>query len=392
MDGYFVILYTEINFFCIMIIVAIMLKALGVAQMTSTILFIKALATMMVFFSSDNLCVFITSGTVAFMPGVLIVLKSIYFMFTTIMCYYWFLYFDALREDTSVSSLKFKLRSAIPVMVQGVLTVVNFFNGMFFYTANGVYFRGPLFGLQYAFSYLYIVIAIWRVIRAATHERNYIDKNTVLTYALFPIFPAEAGLLQYFFADLPLACVALTFSTLLLYFNHLENSISVDPLTRLSNRKQLMWHLSHKLKSYSDGKEESNLCVIMCDANLFKQINDTYGHTEGDAALIRISLALKSGCTVFKKRALIARFGGDEFTVVCEVDDKDEVKRAEQRIASDLSTLNKEANVPYNLTVSLGHAFFNNDISTVKQFISAADEELYKAKEESRKITGYPKR
>lgn len=90
-----------------------------------------------------------------------------------------------------------------------------------------------------------------------------------------------------------------------------ETRITIDMLTQINNRTKMMQYLEGKMNSNS----KYPLCCIMLDVNHFKEINDTYGHLEGDYALMSIAKVLKASCSCFP--CLLARFGGDEFFVVC---------------------------------------------------------------------------
>ena len=154
--------------------------------------------------------------------------------------------------------------------------------------------------------------------------------------------------------------------------------ISLDPLTGVGNRKRLMWMISKKMRDYNEGDDD--IYILMIDANGFKQINDTYGHVEGDEALKRIARALKEASKELKKKPQVARFGGDEFVILAENDDEAEIDKVCTRIHEVLKVINEEYTLPYKLEVSIGKAKYLSSIKTVKEFIDAADDELYKVK------------
>ncbi|MBQ9408936.1 MAG: GGDEF domain-containing protein [Clostridia bacterium] len=103
-----------------------------------------------------------------------------------------------------------------------------------------------------------------------------------------------------------------------MYLEWLDQMISIDPLTRLNNRKQLVYHYEQWAKN---GDSAAPLYLLLVDANKFKSINDTYGHIQGDAALVRIAEALRLGARSFQHRVNIARYGGDAFVILANADD-----------------------------------------------------------------------
>jgi diguanylate cyclase (GGDEF)-like protein len=94
----------------------------------------------------------------------------------------------------------------------------------------------------------------------------------------------------------------------------------------------------------------------MIDLNKFKQINDRYGHVEGDYALKRTADALKAACTDNTLKTFIARYGGDEFIIITKTENEDLVKELCSDIKAALIRLNNEAGAEYELTASIGYS------------------------------------
>jgi len=372
------LLYIEINVFCILVALVVLIKSFGITQMASQRIFTMSLISMILFIASDMIAyVLQTVNSVDVSFGVM-VCKAIYFNSTTVMCYMWMLYFEYVRGDKLSKDKEKQVIKAGLCIIQFVLTMLNFKFGFFFKIYDGSYERGKFFIVQYIFAYTYVIGSIIHAIVLGIGSRNYVDKSDLITVILFPLFPAIAGILQFFYPSLPLAAPAITLSMLLLYLNALENMISLDPLTGVGNRKRLMWMISKKMRDYNEGDDD--IYILMIDANGFKQINDTYGHIEGDEALKRIARALKEASKELKKKPQVARFGGDEFVILAENDDEAEIDKVCTRIHEVLKVINEEYTLPYKLEVSIGKAKYLSSIKTVKEFIDAADDELYKVK------------
>jgi diguanylate cyclase (GGDEF)-like protein len=128
----------------------------------------------------------------------------------------------------------------------------------------------------------------------------------------------------------------------------------------------------------------------MIDVDYFKNINDTYGHLEGDEALIRVANALKLGCTVCRRHPYIARYGGDEFIIVAELTE-DEIHELCSAIRSSLEELNAKSGVPYPLQLSIGYAEWKEGM-TSSDLLVAADYNLYKEKASRDKKSGNARR
>ncbi len=261
------------------------------------------------------------------------------------------------------------------VWIMGALLLVNLFTGIFFYVKDGVYHRGSWFILQYILAYVYVFAACGRALVGVFQEKNLSKRRMLVYLALFPVAPAGAGIIQFTYPQLPVACVTLSLATLILYQTGLDDMISIDPLTRLNNRKQLSFYY----EQWQHREESTPLYLLLIDANKFKAINDTYGHIQGDAALERIADALRISCGGLYYRANIARYGGDEFVMLVRTDDEAEIEGLKNRINQNLAEMNREAGTPYDLSVSIGIARAERD-EALKEVIEKADKELYEEK------------
>ena len=377
----YVILYCEINLFAIALIGIIRYKTKGLSKMVAQRNFAMTIDCQMLFFISDTLSVMIRSGVLPYNQTVIIILKELYFLATVLVCYFWFVYFEHLQDSPFVKNRKRVIISSFLVWIMVILLIVNLFTGILFYTdANGAYQRGPLFIIQYVLSYVYVLVSCMRALIGVFDKRKISKRGQLIVLALFPIGPALAGILQFKYPQLPFACVALSLCTLVMYLNWLDQMISVDPLTRLNNRKQLKYYFDHTAPNPVDGVQQY---LMIIDANKFKKINDTYGHIEGDAALIRIADALRSGCRKHRYRANIARYGGDEFVILANADSEEMLESLKTHIREELAKLNAESGAPYEVTVSIGTAKVEPGVS-FDALIAAADEEMYKDKQRSR--------
>lgn len=86
-----------------------------------------------------------------------------------------------------------------------------------------------------------------------------------------------------------------------------------DPLTGLANRALLLDRLEHALRRTRGGS--GRLAVVFVDLDRFKTVNDTHGHTAGDQLLVAVAARLRHAA---RRGDLVARFGGDEFVLLCE--------------------------------------------------------------------------
>ena len=374
----YALMYLELNVVSVLLVCVIRYKSNGLSQMVAQRNFVMAIDAQVAFFASDTLARLMYYGFLPSSPYMVIFLKSVYFFSTALMCYFWFVYFEYMQESDFVKSRTRVRVASILVWVMAIMLLINVKVGMFFFIdEDGIYTRGPWFILQYILSYAYVFFTCTRAFIGIFDKRKIAKRKLLIELAIFPVVPAIAGIIQFVKPELPLACVSLSLATLILYLNWIDQVISLDPLTKLNNRKRFVyfydqWQMTHD--------EKEDLYLMMIDANKFKSINDTYGHAAGDMALVRIAEALNRSCRFTNKRSHIARYGGDEFAVfICGADPElmDSIK---EKISESLKELNDADKAPYELSVSMGYTKVTYR-QPLKNAIEMADKNLYEDKE-----------
>jgi diguanylate cyclase (GGDEF)-like protein len=158
----------------------------------------------------------------------------------------------------------------------------------------------------------------------------------------------------------------------------LEHSAFHDQLTGLPNRKKLHIFLERMLEDRRI--DVSGLCVMHIDLDRFKQVNDTLGHSVGDAVLQRVAEAMQSK---MRSGDLVARVGGDEFVVVARLHGANPEGRA-QRIAEGLIARIRTPTVIEGNTctvgASIGYVLPDQDMKCPDDLFRNADIALYEAK------------
>ncbi|MBR6218374.1 MAG: GGDEF domain-containing protein [Eubacterium sp.] len=164
--------------------------------------------------------------------------------------------------------------------------------------------------------------------------------------------------------------------------NDMLNTLYIsDELTRLLNRRGFFEMAESMLVNpYNSGVR----CLIaFIDMNNLKQVNDIFGHKEGDFALRSIADTLKKS---FPEDSLIARIGGDEFVSFSLDVDEDSAENIKKLLDSNSAKVNETVNKPYFIEFSYGFTeFICNTTVKLEEVMMKADEELYINKRYKRK-------
>ncbi len=161
-----------------------------------------------------------------------------------------------------------------------------------------------------------------------------------------------------------------------------------DGLTGLYNHATLVARLEEELARAR--RYCSQLSVLFCDIDHFKQYNDRLGHAVGDVVLRTVANFLVSGSATVspsRKSDIVGRYGGEEFVVILPETDKGGAMVRAQRLCDGVRGLDVPgaADQPLGfLSMSLGVATYPADAATVNELLHAADTALYRAKAEGR--------
>lgn len=149
---------------------------------------------------------------------------------------------------------------------------------------------------------------------------------------------------------------------------------TIDQLTQIKNRRQII----KDMESIIPGDK----CIALVDIDLFKQVNDTFGHVTGDMVLKRIAETIK---TSIRKNDDVGRYGGEEFLILIDTSDLEVAKSIVERMRSNIEQLQWDIE-GLEPTVSIG--LIHSQQKIVDQLIEEADLRLYESKNSGRnKVT-----
>jgi diguanylate cyclase (GGDEF)-like protein len=227
---------------------------------------------------------------------------------------------------------------------------------------------------------------------------------TWLLLFLVPLYALELGILPSFYLSmlglgniyiltlirggnfLSLDTLLITFGILmsLLFIgrnsDRLQKMAYYDALTLLPNRQMIKEQLTTSLRDAS--KSNLRLSILFLDLDQFKYVNDTMGHAAGDVLLQTVALRINK---ILPKNAMLARMGGDEFTILIpKMDTSDVAARTSEAIIEILkSSFPLNHNEVY-ITASIGISVYPEDGRDADTLIKNAEAAMYRAKDEGR--------
>jgi diguanylate cyclase (GGDEF)-like protein len=162
----------------------------------------------------------------------------------------------------------------------------------------------------------------------------------------------------------------------------LKSLVLNDELTNLYNRRGFYTLAEHSIKVGQ--RDNKDIMVLFADIDGMKEINDNFGHQEGDRALKTVAGILKD---TFRTSDIVARIGGDEFAALSLQTSWDNADVLAERLQKNLNAFNDKKMLRYSLSVSTGLAVFSDGYHyTVAEMLQNADEMMYMNKRNKKRL------
>ena len=378
MSDYF-IYYASSNVVGI-IIFGIMLAhdRLSVDRQEKQLKYDQVLIAFMLYFLSDAVWAGVDSGTFPVTRFSVLGTNFLNFLISTFITYSWIQYVMVVEQVPNRNSLKVRLLLMMPVFISIIALVITYLINPGILIDDNFKTTG-LFDIFFvSMPYVYLVAVIIYAMRKAIKENDPIEKKKHLYVGFFPMMVVVGGLMQILLMPtLPFFCFGCTIFMLIFFIQSLDDQVSTDPLTKLNNRGQLTRYVSQDSNLRIEGRLTY---VIMIDINYFKQINDTYGHAEGDKALIILSQALTQSVRQYNMPMFLGRYGGDEFVIIAHPIEENEIEKLKQTIRENVVEKCRKEKRKYILSIGIGYDRLLDDDS-IQKCMQRADGKLYKDKE-----------
>lgn len=330
----------------------------------------RLLQQMMVTIGIANIsdcCVYYLAGSSNIVIKVLVFLSGSGLFLGNVMIGYLWAKFIMVHMNIPFSDIRRNIYRTIG-LISIVLLVINIFYPLVFSVSDGRYQRGFAYIIFLIFAAFYILDSLYLYVKR-------VKKNGSLK--LFPVhiflIPVILGVvIQAFFVEIAITWTSIAISVAGIMTALKNEIIFTDCLTGLYNRMYLEF-----LHKRACNKKDCWVSGIMIDLNGFKQINDNYGHAEGDRALCIVADLLRKS---FSEYGVVTRYAGDEFVIMLNTTDDQLIQKIIKSAKKNFVTENEKIDKPYQLSASMGYAITNLSNETIDDFMNRIDEQMYQDK------------
>ena len=338
-----------------------------------------ALIAFMLYFISDSIWSGVDSGVFPVNTFTVLSTDLANFVIMTAITYTWLRYVMAVEQIPNRDHPATRILLTIPFIISIIGVIITYIAAPSL-LINDEQKTTNLFDIYLvSIPYIYIIAVIRYTMKKAISEKNPLEKKKHIYIGFFPIMVVAGGLMQIvLMPELPIFCFSCTILMLIFYIKSMDGQISIDPLTKLNNREQLSRYISQSLNLKTEGR---STFVMMMDINDFKMINDTYGHAEGDNALVIVAQSLMKTVRNHNSPTFLGRYGGDEFVLIAQPVADTEIKELTNEIRECIRQQCVNEKKPYILSIGIGYDKCLGDQDTFQKCMQRADNNLYQDKE-----------
>lgn len=374
----YVIFYTEASAVCIAILAMLLIHdRIHSTRQEKQIWFNRTIFAFIAYFVTDAFWAAVLGGVLDRIRWLVVLVNLMNYILLNVLTYFWFMFMAASERLPFRNNRKEMNLSVVPAVISVLVFLVAFMVDPYFWISEAGELNPMYYPVMIAVPILYLVTAFILSVKNALRAESPEERKTCWLLGIFPLCVMVFGLLQVFFLEAPTFCFGCTFMLLFFYIQHMQMLISVDELTHLNNRGQI-----NRYMNQLHYRDNMHIYVMMIDIDRFKQINDTYGHAEGDRALMIVSEALKQTCESIKTPIFLGRFGGDEFTLIIQDQEEDNNYPAHfvEALRGILAEKQQHYLLPFPLEVSIGYDELRSKSDTMHDCMVRADEKLYEEK------------
>lgn len=284
----------------------------------------------------------------------------------------WIIYadFHIYQNEKRIRKTAFVLLGLL--FINAIISITSILTGWFFYVdTRNIYHRGTFYMVHVVYCYMLLLYSLVLVIL----NRKLLEARHYGSMLLFFVPQLIGTTVQMFFYGVSTNWSGMMVSVLIIYFNIQNRGLNTDYLTGTYNRRQLDGYIKAKVRTSTEGRSFS---AILLDLDKFKSINDSLGHEVGD-------MALKDAVKIIRKSLrpsdFLARYGGDEFVIIVNMNDRNILQQVVQRIQNNAEHFNQESQRPYKIGFSIGFDSYDPcSKKTPDEFLKHIDLLMYENK------------
>lgn len=358
--------------FLLLFLLFVRVKSPKKKQLSTNLFLLMVLATFVATLS--ELIAFVFDGK----PGkvnTVILWVSNFFTLTgaPIVSYIWCLFVEY-KLHRNIKRLKARAHIlAIPVVLAVALCLTDCFfktNLVFRITEDNIYERGAFIAISFGILVLYFLTSVlnYFLTNASSSERQFFPIGSFL-------LPCFLGMIVQALAyGIAVGWLGVAIAFVFVYIQLQTRTAYVDELSGLFNRR----YMEQYVNGFMPRDKSLSLYGIMIDVNGFKRINDTWGHSMGDDAIITLSNILAESA---EAKDAVTRFAGDEFIILSTGKDDSCINDLFDRINKRVDAFNSATPKPYKFSLSMGYGKYRPGEETLDEFLKEIDDAMYVAKE-----------
>lgn len=301
--------------------------------------------------------------------------NTVSFILNPVLASLWMIF---ILEIVGISKKKKMILEIVMISVFLIFALLSFLsifatnNNFFFYiNEDNIYIRGKLFFLTIAYTVILVIGALLIVL----FNKAKVDRRLFVSLFFFPIPPLIGVALQTIYYGSSLILNGVAISALFVHLHLQAIQMNTDYLTKIYNRRKLIFKLTDETKKARPGKTFSGILIDLVE---FKHINDSYGHLFGDEVLVRTAEILKKVIGPFNH---LYRYGGDEFFIVISPAQEAETKKYIQKMREEIKDYKIPTRENFKLELTFGYLLYDPiDKLTVDEFLEEIDQLMYNNK------------
>lgn len=371
------IYYAEANIICILILSIVLIsdRIYGSLQ-EKQVWFNRTLIAHILYFTSDIGWAAVLGGQLPRTRALVAALNFSNYSLLSLLAYAWFMYMSVSEKMPFCKDRKKSALCALPMGISLLTLLIAYAVKPYFWVNETAQLNSLYYPMLVAAPLIYLLVAFVLSVINAKKAATRKEKKIYRLIGIYPLAVLVSGVIQLTWMKAPLFCFGVTVMLLFFYIQNTQTLIPADALTRLNNRWQIIRYMEQ-----IHYRENAAVFLMMIDIDRFKGINDTYGHAEGDRALMLVAEVLRQTCEKMRSSVFLGRYGGDEFAIILQNPEKNESPaQVVAMLRGALAEKQREQGLPYALEISIGYEELKDKNDTMQNCMIRADEKLYRDK------------